>query len=211
MWLDRRELKRHTLGIAAAVPQPGAAAADDGPDPSMPPPVDPWPHAEPRLPDPDETVADDGTWRPADAPVPSGHSSPTAPDPRTAPLSPASDQTVVSDRTPESERESASRRKAPSRRPSAPRQTAAARREGPPRAAERPVPSRPPARRRPRHPGRLLRFLEILLSAIVLITVPLAAMVLAYSYGTGESFRDAAIQLAHELLNLVRTHVSTIG
>jgi hypothetical protein len=53
-----------------------------------------------------------------------------------------------------------------------------------------------------------LRFLQILLSVIVLITVPVAAMILAYSYGTGDPFREAATQLAEEIADLYRTHVS---
>jgi hypothetical protein len=38
----------------------------------------------------------------------------------------------------------------------------------------------------------------------VLVTVPLAALVLAYSYGTGEPFRDAALELARDLRDLIR-------
>jgi hypothetical protein len=172
-------------------------------EPPMPPPVDPWPHAEPRMPDPDETVADDGTWRPVDAAARSGRS------PRTAPRSPtavpASDETLVSYRTPAFQRSAAQR--TPRRGPAPEPEPKAARRDGSPRTAgARRAPSRPPARGSPqRRPGRFLRFLEILLSIIVLVTVPLAALVLAYSYGTGEPFRDAAIELARGFRDLIRT------
>jgi hypothetical protein len=114
------------------------------------------------MPDPDETVADDGTWR-------------NSPDPR-----PRRDDSP----------RSAEARPAPSRPP----------------ARTSPALSRPPARTSPkRRPGRFLRFVEILLSIVVLVTVPLAAMVLAYSYGTGEPYREAALELAREIRDLVRT------
>jgi hypothetical protein len=47
-----------------------------------------------------------------------------------------------------------------------------------------------------------------MLSVIVLITVPMAAMIFAYSYGTGEPFQDAAVQLARELRNLYDSHIA---
>jgi molecular chaperone DnaK len=143
-------------------------SAADGADPPMRPPVDPWPHAEARLPDPDETVADDGIWRPANSPPRSGP----------APAPPAA----------------AGR---DSRRNGSPSRGTAAR-PAPPESGKR-------------RPGRFLRFLEVLLSIIVLITVPLAAMVLAYSYGTGEPFRDAALELARDLRDLIRTNVFQAG
>jgi hypothetical protein len=103
------------------------------------------------MPDPDETVADDGTWL-------------NSPNPRT-------------------------------RRDDALRTTEV-----------RPAPARPPARPSAnRRPRRFLRFVEILLSILVLVTVPLAAMVLAYSYGTGEPYREAALELAREIRDLVHT------
>ena len=154
-------------------------------EPPIPPPVDPWPHAEPRVPDPDETVADDGSWRPSSAAAraddPSPNSRAEAPSaaarPEGSPLRPAA--------RPES---------SPSRA-----------------GAARPLPS-PSARKGPkRRLGTFIRFLEILLSIIVLVTVPLAAMVLAYSYGTGEPFRDAAIELARELRNLISAYVPGVG
>lgn len=74
----------------------------------------------------------------------------------------------------------------------------------------RPPSARPPAARpRPkRRPGGFLRFLQVLLSIIVLIAVPLLAMVLAYSYGTGEPFREAATHLADDLAELFRSRLA---
>jgi actin-like ATPase involved in cell morphogenesis len=168
------------------------SAPDDGTRPAMPPPVDPWPHAESRLPDPDETVADDGTWRPANVPAAARKPPPSPPAGASA-----LDETVVTYRkltSPRSQRKSRSGR-APTSQPAA-----GAGKGSPPRAAARPGPAPKPKRR----PGGFLRFLEILLSIIVLVAVPLAAMVLAYSYGTGEPFRDAALELARNLRDLIR-------
>jgi hypothetical protein len=48
----------------------------------------------------------------------------------------------------------------------------------------------------------------VLLSIIALIAVPLLAMVLAYSYGTGEPFREAAMHLADDLAELFRSRLA---
>jgi hypothetical protein len=47
-----------------------------------------------------------------------------------------------------------------------------------------------------------------MLSLIVLISVPATAMILAYSYGTGEPFQDAAVELARDLRDLYNTHIA---
>jgi actin-like ATPase involved in cell morphogenesis len=86
--------------------------------------------------------------------------------------------------------------------------TAAARPAAARPPSARPSAARPSARPRPRRRGRFLRFLQIMLSVIVLITVPMAAMIFAYSYGTGEPFQDAAVQLARELRNLYDSHIA---
>ena len=168
------------------------SAPDDGARSAMPPPVDPWPHAESRLPDPDETVADDGTWRPANVPA-AARKPPPSPPAGASPM----DETVVTYRKLTSPRSQGKSRtgRAPKSQPAA-----GARKGAPPLAVARPAPAPKPRRR----PGGFLRFLEILLSIIVLVAVPLAAMVLAYSYGTGEPFRDAALELARNLRDLIR-------
>jgi actin-like ATPase involved in cell morphogenesis len=173
-----------------------------------PPPVDPWPHAVPELwtPDPDQTVP---SWtrepdrRPAAAPdsppaPPVGPSRPTSPAvspvrplAATRPLSPVPPGSGTPRREPAATPRSAAPR-SPARRPPAAR----------PRSTARP---QPVARRRP---GGFVRFLQVLLSIIVLITVPLIAMVLAYSYGTGEPFQEAAVHLADDLRELLRSYLS---
>jgi len=62
------------------------------------------------------------------------------------------------------------------------------------------VPQRKPRRRR----GRFLRFLQIMLSIVVMVTVPLAALVVAYGYGNGDS-------LVVDAKNLVRDIESLLG
>ena len=79
-------------------------------------------------------------------------------------------------------------------------------------ATTRPAASRPPDSRSPaavarprqrRRSGGFSRFLQVLLSAIVLIAAPVVALVFAYSYGTGEPLRDAATQLIDQLRDLL--------
>jgi hypothetical protein len=76
-------------------------------------------------------------------------------------------------------------------------------------SASRPVPARPPAavtRSRPRRrSGRFGRFLQVLLSIIILIAAPVVALVFAYSYGTGESLQESATQLLNQLRDLLDT------
>ena len=59
--------------------------------------------------------------------------------------------------------------------------------------------ARPPARRS----GRFLRFVQILLSTVVLIVVPIAAMVLAYATRIGAEPRDAVVDLLKDLAHLL--------
>jgi hypothetical protein len=218
--------------------EPGAPRADGS---ELPPAVDPWPHAVPErwTPDPDQTVADEPTWRPdtpswdpaSSAPTSpatgsvrsgpqsgssrsgsiTGSARPISPDrpdrmaPSTAsatrPLSPAR-PTVPNPRREPRDAARQSSRGAQARPPGAEPRPAGT------RPAARPPAARPPARSRPRRRGRFLRSLQIMLSVIVLITVPVAAMILAYSYGTGEPFQDAAIQLAHDLKDLYDRHLA---
>ena len=44
-----------------------------------------------------------------------------------------------------------------------------------------------------------LRFLQVLLSVLVLITVPLVAMVLAYGYGNGDAIEDDARHVLEDI------------
>jgi molecular chaperone DnaK len=200
-----------------------------GSDP--PPPVDPWPHAvpEPWTPDPDQTVADKPSWHPdgpswrpdADRGAAAAPGSPAGPavdaarptSPAVSPVRPLSATRPMSATRPlspaspgysgASRREAAALPRSAASRPPAARPNAAR-----PHGA-RPQSARPPAAnpRPQRRPGGFVRFLQVLLSIIVLITVPLLAMVLAYSYGTGEPFREAAIHLAGDLAELFRSRL----
>jgi hypothetical protein len=62
----------------------------------------------------------------------------------------------------------------------------------------RPAPARPP-KRRPRRRGRFLRFLQVLLSILMLSAVPLVAMVLAYGYGNGKSIEQDAVDVLRDI------------
>jgi hypothetical protein len=67
--------------------------------------------------------------------------------------------------------------------------------------APRQAAARPAGRRRR---SGFVRFIQVLLSIVVLIAVPLAAMVFAYSYGTGQSLPDAANNLVNDLEGILR-------
>ena len=163
----------------------GAVSVDDQetvrsrPDGSamLPPAVDPWPHAASQwTPDPEQTVADEPSWR--------AEASPARP---TSPAHPGSSAGSMHGRP------------APTAR-------------WQPDTARRPAVSRPPAavaRSRPRRrPGGFVRFLQVLLSIVVLAAAPVVAMVFAYSYGTGEPLQDAATQLFHELRDLLDSQIA---
>ena len=184
--------------------------AHDGSE--LPPPaVDPWPHAvpEPWQPDPDATVIGASAHaeppsraqpiarsrpmspaRPASAPISPSTPSPAAATPATRPLS----------RQPPSGQASSGQRYAGSRASSAARPASPAQ----PRTAGWDGPAARPPARRPRRTGGFLRFLQVLLSVVVLIVVPSVAMVLAYASRTGEAPREAAVELLKDLADLLR-------
>jgi Hsp70 protein len=83
-------------------------------------------------------------------------------------------------------------------RPSAPPATTARWQPSPP------APSRPRTKRRP---GGFARFIQVLISIVVLIAAPVAALVFAYSYGTGEPLRDSAVQLIDQLRELINGRI----
>ena len=179
-----------------------------------PPAVDPWPHAvpEPWQPDPDATVIGASTHaeppsraqpiarsrpmspaRPAAAPISPSTSSPRA-TPATRPLSGQPPSRQPSGQVSSGQRFSGGRASSAAR-PASPAQPRTAGWDGPA--------ARPPARR-PRRTGGFLRFLQALLSVVVLIVVPSVAMVLAYASRTGEAPREAAIELLKDLADLLR-------
>jgi hypothetical protein len=53
-----------------------------------------------------------------------------------------------------------------------------------------------------------VRLLQVLFSIVLLVAAPLAGMVFAYSYGTGESLQAAAAQLVGQLRDLLGIRIS---
>jgi actin-like ATPase involved in cell morphogenesis len=144
------------------------------------PAVDPWPDAaaDSWVPDPEATVATIAPPLPRPAPVRSAPLSPTRPL-TSRPVSPPAPPTTPPERT----------------TAKAPKTPKASKAPKPPKAAQ---PRRPPKRR-----GRFLRGLQILLSVLVMIAAPVAALVLAYWYGNGDTLPVSADNLIHDIRNLL--------
>jgi hypothetical protein len=185
--LSARRRESETVRVAAS-PRPDAPAVDDVdavPSASrttagLQPAVDPWPHAAPTTwtPDPAATVI-------KDPPV-----SPAAPPPSvTRPMSPPARTTSPTRRWEQ-----------PQPPPAPPRQTSRPASRAKARPSARTAPQRPPKRRRR---GRFVRFLQILLSVLALIAVPLVAMLLAYGYGNGDSIEQDARHVIEDIARLV--------
>ena len=62
---------------------------------------------------------------------------------------------------------------------------------------------RPAAAPRPRRRGRLVHFVQVVFSLLLLVTLPVLAMVLAYGYGNGESLQEDALHVARDIARLV--------
>ena len=162
-----------------------------------PPAVDPWPDAQQHwVPDPDQTVASEPSW--------DLRSLPTTP----APASSSSAVTRPVQRPPAGRSASGGRSGSASvaSRPVSPSATRFATGS----VSSRPVaPPPPPApKTRPaagvrRRTGRLLRSFQLLLSLIVLVAVPVAAMVAAYSVSADVPVDSAAGHLVDDLRRLL--------
>ncbi len=178
----------------------------------IPPAVDPWPDAAPPVwePDMEQTVATDPTWRPNHArsdPHRSGPVRPTSPAPRpvsSPPRDPAPNPATSNPAAPNPQN---SRTSQNSRRGSA--QTPPPRTRSLPTTTQRPPATRPPANRPAPSPNRgrrkrggFARFLQVLFSIALLIAAPLAALVFAYSYGTGDSLTSSVHQLLDQARDL---------
>jgi actin-like ATPase involved in cell morphogenesis len=159
----------------------------------IPPAVDPWPDAAPPRwePDMEQTVATDPTWRPDPVRQVSPAPSPPRPAPQNKP--PRRQQPPAAPR-PQAARPQAARPQAA--RPQATR----------PQATRPPVsrPAPPPKKRRR---GGFARFLQVLISIALLIAAPLAALVFAYSYGTGEPLTDAFWELTDRVRDFIDTRI----
>jgi molecular chaperone DnaK len=157
------------------VPVPGTTG--------LQPPVDPWPDADPGhwLPDPQATVA--------------------TPKPRFDGPSPVREDAVPPVREGGAPRVREKAPMPPTRPISSPPQTSgtAAVKRRPPAPAR----SRPAKYKRPRRRGRFKRFLQIVLSVLVMIVVPLAALVLSYGYGNGDSLPADAENLVRDVRDLL--------
>jgi molecular chaperone DnaK len=136
-------------------------------DQLLPPPaVDPWPDAQQHwVPDPDQTVASEPSW--------DVHALPKTPPPpaRTSATAAATQ---------------------PVRHPTITSRPVSPGRPRPPRTAKWQAPPPAPVARKRRRTRGPLRFLQVLLSVLILVTVPLVAMVGAYSVRAGVSMPDAA-------------------
>jgi hypothetical protein len=184
--------------VASAQPAPPAATQPSPPAAHVPgttglqPPVDPWPDADHGhwVPDPDATVP---TPRHVVAPHVPTNSARTSTRP-TSPAGPVSSPPQAAGK--------AKAQKGKTRTGAAPKE--AARKASPPtRAMARPTPARPKARRRTR---RFVRFLQILVSILVMIVVPLAALLIAYGWGNGDPIRQDATNLVRDIANLLGLH-----
>jgi hypothetical protein len=69
----------------------------------------------------------------------------------------------------------------------------------------RPAPSknRPAPRNKKRRTGRFLRTLQILFSILMMIAVPVAALIIAYGYGNGDSLQVDATNVFRDIAELL--------
>ncbi|MFI7546317.1 Hsp70 family protein [Actinoplanes sp. NPDC049599] len=181
-------------------------------DQLLPPPaVDPWPDAQQHwAPDPEQTVASEPSW--------DVHALPKTPPPSAAatqpvrhpaaagrPVSPSGARSAsgsISSRpvTPAAPRSPAG---PVTSRPVKPARPAATTRPGHTSQWDAPPKPAKPAKRKRRRGRGLLRFLRFFLSVLVLVTVPLAAMVAAYSVIAGVSMEEAVGFILDDLQRLL--------
>jgi actin-like ATPase involved in cell morphogenesis len=178
-------------------------SADDMP-PHLRPPVDPWPNADPSTwrPDPDATAAapqPDRNWGRGDDWKPDSSWKPVPPPRKPGPPHRANRPTtpVVAHARPISP-VAAQPHQVPhvvgSARP-VPQGRAVAAAPRPPQRAE----PKPKKRRR----GGFLRAVQILLSLLTMVLVPIVALVLAYGYANGDPLQEDAINVFEDLGNLL--------
>ncbi|MET8150748.1 Hsp70 family protein [Actinoplanes sp. NPDC049668] len=179
------------------VPAPRAPSVDDmdtvpsaKPAEGLPPPaVDPWPDAQQHwVPDPDQTVASEPSW--------DVHALQHTPTGAAAVSAPAATRPLPAARATKPAKRPAARPATPSvaSRPVSPSAVAA-------RPVKRPAAGRPAlvAKPRRRRRGRVLRFLQVLLSIVFLLAVPAVALVAAYSVSAGVPMDTAVQRLLEEL------------
>jgi actin-like ATPase involved in cell morphogenesis len=167
---------------------PGRPSRPGGPDapPHLRPPVDPWPHAASVTwrPDPDATVATSPPEYESRTPVP----------PQRQPGPPArpqrAQQPVVIPSRPVSPAVG-------SARPVSPQRATASVPQQPQHTPE------PALVHRPRRRGRVRRTLQVLISLLVMITVPIVALILAYGYGNNATIEQDAVNVFKDIADLL--------
>ena len=187
------ELRLVSSGRAEGPPNKTATAMAPPPPAHLPgttglqPPVDPWPDADHGhwVPDPDATVPTPRNialpGAPATGRPPSGRDGAAV----TQPVSPAATAPKA-----------AGKAAPPVKKPQKAQKTVKQARPPQPK----PVKSHPGRPRR--RPGRFARFLQILLSVICMIVVPLAALLLAYGWGNGDPIQQDAVDLLRDIAQL---------
>jgi hypothetical protein len=205
-----------TSPAAASAPRMSADDMETVPssrDQLLPPPaVDPWPDAQQHwVPDPEQTVASDPSWDlhalPKTPPPPTRSAAAAAatqpvrrPEAASRPVSPSASRPVSPPGARTASGSVISRPVSPPARPAAgtrPGHTTTFQAPRKPAAPRKPV---PPRRRRA---GGALRFLQVFLSVLMLVTVPLAAMVVAYGVSADVSMPEAARFILEDLQRLL--------
>jgi hypothetical protein len=181
-------------------------------DQLLPPPaVDPWPHAQQHwVPDPEQTVASEPSWDlhalPKTPPPPTRSAAAAAatqpvrrPETASRPVSPPASRPMSPSGARSASGSVISRPVSPPARPAAgTRPGRTTQFEAPRKAA---APRQPAAQRR--RTGGPLRFFQVFLSVLMLVTVPVAAMVAAYGVSAGVSVEEAAGFILDDLWRLL--------
>ncbi|MFI1989474.1 Hsp70 family protein [Actinoplanes sp. NPDC020271] len=199
--------------VSLPVRKPGAAVAEAAPVDNreteirpelvvplhMRPPVDPWPDADPPhwRPDPDATVPTSPPPLEGRTPLPPRtdavpKKTKPAPARPTHPVMPQSRPIPQPRPVPQS-------RPVPQATPVSGRAVVAPPRPAPKAEKKRKAAAPRPARRR----NPFLRFLQVLLSLLTMICVPLAALILAYGYGNGEPWQKDAVDVFTDIAKLL--------
>ncbi|MFC4067762.1 Hsp70 family protein [Actinoplanes subglobosus] len=169
------------------------------------PPVDPWPNAASVTwrPDPDATVATSPPEYESRTPVPSPRESRTPVPPQRESRTPVPPQRKSG---PASRPQRAQQPVVIHARPVSPA-VGSARPVSPPPRAMAAVPQQhtpePALVHRPRKRGRVRRAFQILLSLVVMITVPIAALILAFGYGNDATIEQDAVDVFREIAELI--------
>ncbi|WP_433827036.1 Hsp70 family protein [Actinoplanes sp. CA-015351] len=211
-------LPQRVESAPAAVPAEERREPEFDPDtpPHLRPPVDPWPDADPSSwrPDPDATAAtppprNDGwpspvTQRQAGPPPRVTRQTPPVVA-HARPISPMSAQARPVSPVMGSARPVPSARAVVSapQRPQPPGPDLPIRQQNKPEQQKRQKQQKPAKRPGKKRRGRFVRSVQILLSLIAMVIVPLAALVLAYGYANGEPLPEDAVNVFEDIAKLI--------